>query len=144
MQMKRPDYEALDEKGFPIVREARYINELPTPETRGQALVDAMPAISKLLDLEPISKISYGLPVHASFQLKRTEQPPAHGATDDKRGRRQSRFHSTISACKRLTHPAGAPMWPGRRPKSALHVLLFFTLSSGTFAHRASFNFRTE
>lgn len=73
MKMKRPDYEALDGQGRPHVREALCINELPTPDIRGQALVDAMPAISKLLDLEPISKISYGLPVHAAFKLSRTE-----------------------------------------------------------------------
>lgn len=73
MKIKRPEYEALDGQGYPHVREARYINELPTPEKRKQAMIDAMPAVSKLLGLVPISKISYGLPVHEAFKLTRTE-----------------------------------------------------------------------
>jgi len=71
--MKRPDYEALDTQGFPYIRAARVVGELPTPEERGAALQAATVEISDRLQLKAQKEICFGTPVHLAFGMTRQQ-----------------------------------------------------------------------
>ncbi len=63
----RPLYEALDLHGAPCTREARVIHELPTVQERREALCEALPVISALLQMSPAGGLPFGAPIAAAF-----------------------------------------------------------------------------
>lgn len=65
--------EALDQTGRPYVREARVVNELPTPEARYAALESATLTIARRLSLSARSRIQFGAPVYVAFGLTRAQ-----------------------------------------------------------------------
>lgn len=71
--MNRPDYEALDRQGFPYVRPAQVVAELPTPEARGTALESATQEIAKRMQTTAQRRIGFGTPVFAAFGLTRPQ-----------------------------------------------------------------------
>lgn len=73
MKYSNIPYEALDGNGFPYMRDARVIDELPTLEMRHQACVDATEQIGKKLGLSPTRRIPYGAPVYEAFGLTRPQ-----------------------------------------------------------------------
>lgn len=68
MASKRPNYEALDAKGYPHMREARVVGELPLTERR-PALDAALEAVSKSLGIPALHKLSFALPVYEAFGI---------------------------------------------------------------------------
>jgi len=56
----RPPYEALDERGYAYMRQARVVAELPSPEDRHAALVEATAKIAVDLAAPPIGLIPFG------------------------------------------------------------------------------------
>lgn len=77
MKYSNIPYEALDGTGLPYMRDARVIDELPTPEMRLQACAEATAEIGKLLGLKPTRRIPYGAPIYEAFGLTRP-QAKAH------------------------------------------------------------------
>lgn len=65
--MNRPMYEALDGMGLPYFRPAKVVGELPTPEERGKALIEATPVIASKLGMKQISNVKFGTPVFCAF-----------------------------------------------------------------------------
>lgn len=58
--------------GWPLVREARVVGELPLAERR-PALNAALAAVGKALGMPAFKALSFGLPVFAAFGLNRRE-----------------------------------------------------------------------
>lgn len=73
----RPQYEALDNLGYPVMRHARTIDELPILDRR-KALDLALEPLSLTLGMCPLRALSYGLPVYRAFGLdnKQTTHHP--------------------------------------------------------------------
>ena len=69
----RPDYEALDANGFPYIRKARIIGELPNAKDRLQALSTATPKVAAALGIKAKKTINFGTPVHMAFGLTRQQ-----------------------------------------------------------------------
>lgn len=65
--------EALDQTGRPYVREARVVNELPTPAARLAALESATLTIARRLSMSARSRIQFGAPVYVAFGLTRSQ-----------------------------------------------------------------------
>lgn len=72
MKIKRPDYEALDAQGYPYMREAKVVDELPLADRR-PALDAALTAVSKSLGMPASKALKFGLPVFEAFGLNRCE-----------------------------------------------------------------------
>lgn len=70
--VKRPEYEALNARGYPYMREARVVGELPLADRR-PALDAALAAVSKSLGMPALKALSFGLPVFEAFGLNRRE-----------------------------------------------------------------------
>lgn len=68
----RPPYEALDDRGYPYIRQAQVIAELPTPNERHEALVEATAKIAVEVALPPVRRIPFGGLVADAF-MTRTE-----------------------------------------------------------------------
>ncbi|MDO9236193.1 MAG: hypothetical protein Q7U28_09210 [Aquabacterium sp.] len=66
--MIRPQYEALDVQGLPYLRLARVVGELPTPDVRLAALVEATAAIAEKTGLNVVKRIPFGAPVFTAFE----------------------------------------------------------------------------
>ena len=66
-------YEGLDSNGYPVMREAQVIGELPTPEIRGQACDDAAAEIGRLLGLKAERRVPFGAPVYEAFGMRRPD-----------------------------------------------------------------------
>ena len=66
-------YEGLDSQGFPVMREAKVIGELPTPETRGEACAEAAAALGAKLGLPLVRSIPFGAPVYEAFGMRRPD-----------------------------------------------------------------------
>lgn len=66
--MTRPMYEALDAQGRPYVRPALTIGELPTPEERKGALVEATAGIAAKIGMQPVGVLKFALPVFSAFE----------------------------------------------------------------------------
>jgi len=58
----RPVIEALDELGRPHLREARVVDDLPSPEERRAALEVGTMVVSRLLGIPAVTKIGLGAP----------------------------------------------------------------------------------
>lgn len=71
MELKNP-YEALDAQGQPYVREAATVGEL-SYEKRFSALDAATRNISKLIGLDAVSRIAFGMPVYTAFGLNNAQ-----------------------------------------------------------------------
>ena len=65
----RPLYEATDSKGFPYMREAREVHELPHLD-RLAALQEATTKIEHMLGLKASRRIQFGTPVFESFMRR--------------------------------------------------------------------------
>lgn len=61
-------YEAFGEKGQ-YVRDAQVIHELPTPDNRLAACIEATDTIGKMLGLSPVHSIHFGAPVYIAFGM---------------------------------------------------------------------------
>jgi hypothetical protein len=72
MANSRPDYEALDAQGYPYMREAKVVGELPLADRR-PALDAALAAVSNSLGMPARKALSFGLPVFEAFDLNRRE-----------------------------------------------------------------------
>lgn len=68
MKYARIPYEAFGEKGQ-YVRDAQVIHELPTPENRLAACVDATGSIGDILGLSALHSIHFGAPVYIAFGM---------------------------------------------------------------------------
>ena len=66
-------YEGLDSQGFPVIREAKVIGELPTPEMRGQACAEAAAVLGAKLGLNVVRSIPFGAPVYEAFGMRRPD-----------------------------------------------------------------------
>lgn len=75
--MQQPDYEALDVKGYPYVRPAKVVGELPTACVEARLGI-ATEAIAKLLGMPAKQRIFYGAPVFEAFGFSRA-QAKKHG-----------------------------------------------------------------
>ena len=62
-------YEGLDQQGYPLVRQAKVIGELPTPEMRSEACAEATAAIGARLGLRVVRMIPFGEPVYKAFGM---------------------------------------------------------------------------
>lgn len=72
--MPRPDYEALDKQGLPFIRPARIVGELPTPEARHAALVEATIAIAERAGIRATADIKLSTPVFCALDgMRRTK-----------------------------------------------------------------------
>lgn len=71
--MERPDYLALDSQGLEYLRKAREIGELPTPEARMAACVEAAGEIARQLGVTAPPTIKFGVPVFQSFGMTRPQ-----------------------------------------------------------------------
>lgn len=65
-------YEALDNLGKPVMREAHVIGELPH-ETRQAACAEAAQGIGRLLGFAPVRSVPFGAPVYEAFGLTQPE-----------------------------------------------------------------------
>jgi hypothetical protein len=65
----RPPYEGLDHQGYPEMRVARTVGELPL-EDIATALTDATQALSGELGMPALDKIKSGLPVGLAFMTR--------------------------------------------------------------------------
>ncbi|MGP9654799.1 hypothetical protein [Halomonas sp. AOP35-4E-18] len=70
--LTQPQYEALDEQGYPYMREARVIGELPLAARRS-ALDAATIKVGNECGLMALKPLSFGLPVFEAFGLNRRE-----------------------------------------------------------------------
>ncbi|MBE0465483.1 hypothetical protein [Halomonas colorata] len=68
----QPQYEALDAQGYPYMREARVIGELPLAARR-TALDAAITTVGNECGLTASKPLSFGLPVFEAFGLNRRE-----------------------------------------------------------------------
>ena len=67
--MNTPQYEALNaSSGLPYLRPAQTIDELPTPEDRKAALIEAITAIAEKIGLTPTTNLKFGQPVFCAFK----------------------------------------------------------------------------
>ncbi|UUZ66353.1 hypothetical protein LP417_35675 (plasmid) [Polaromonas sp. P1-6] len=64
-----PEYEALDDAGFPYLRPARLIDELPISQ-RAAALELATEKMSQLLGIPANRTIPFGAPVYVAFMSR--------------------------------------------------------------------------
>jgi hypothetical protein len=65
----RPQYETLNAHGFPYIREAREIHELPHPD-RIAAIEEATSTIEQLLGMKSSRRVGYGIPVFEAFMRR--------------------------------------------------------------------------
>jgi hypothetical protein len=72
MASKRPDYEALDAQGYPYMREAKVVGELPLADCR-PALDAALAPVSNALGMPALKALSFGLPVLEAFGINHRE-----------------------------------------------------------------------
>lgn len=70
--MARPNFEALDRTGLPLIREAKTIGELPPPNAP-QALQEATETIATRLGVPSHHPIALGTPVHLAFKMTRAQ-----------------------------------------------------------------------
>lgn len=66
--MTRPQYEALDAQGLPYLRQAMVVGELPTPEDRRAALLEATPTIAVRVGITQLDTVKFGIPVFYAFE----------------------------------------------------------------------------
>ena len=66
-------YEGLDGQGYPMMRDAQVIGELPTLEMRAQALAEAASAIGARLQLPVVRPVPFGAPVYEAFGMRRPD-----------------------------------------------------------------------
>lgn len=66
----RPNIEALNHQGYPYIRPARSIGELPSRDARIAALDSATATIAKLIGLAPERRIPFGLPAYSVFMTR--------------------------------------------------------------------------
>ena len=71
--MTRPMYEALDAQGLPYLRPALTIGELPTPDERKAALVEATSGIAAKVGMQPVGVLKFALPVFSAFDMTRAK-----------------------------------------------------------------------
>ena len=71
--MNRPDYEALDGRGLPHIRQAKFVGELPTPNARMAALDSATLEVAKVLNTTAVRRIPFGGPVFIAFGFTRPQ-----------------------------------------------------------------------
>lgn len=66
-------YEGLDSQGFPEMREAKVIGELPTPVMRGEACAEAATVLGAKLGLNVVRSLPFGAPVYEAFGMRRLD-----------------------------------------------------------------------
>ncbi|KKN85065.1 hypothetical protein LCGC14_0282340 [marine sediment metagenome] len=68
----RPEYEALDSQGYPYMRQARVVGELPSKDCR-TALDEAVGMISREVGLTAVRPLSFGLAAFHAFGMNHRE-----------------------------------------------------------------------
>lgn len=72
VRLKRPFYEALDDAGRPVLREAKVIHDLDHKDRRA-ALDSAANEITKQMGVASVAPIKFGLPVFVAFGMTRAQ-----------------------------------------------------------------------